>query len=153
MARYWQADDAFFELVRDREVLTCIVAEVAGPTVANANAGEKAKTLKRIVRDHLDGTDGRRKVDGWVPRWMAFPPTAYTVRAGVGTVETAATVAAAPLPDAPDPAQPGKLRAPPAPSPEPQPQPPPRDARSFRRSRGSTHPPPFVVGPTESSTT
>src|SRR3546814_8735685 len=117
MARYWQADDAFFELVRDREVRTCIVAEVAGPTVANANAGEKAKTLKRIVRDHLDGTDGRRKVDGWVPRWMAFPPTAYTVRGGVGTVETAATVAAALLPDDPDPADPGKLLALPAPAP------------------------------------
>ncbi|MGQ4827604.1 hypothetical protein, partial [Enterococcus faecalis] len=46
MARYWQADDAFFSLIRDREVLTAIVAEVAGDTVARANANEKAKTLK-----------------------------------------------------------------------------------------------------------
>ena len=30
MARCWQADDAFFELIRDREVLTRLVAEVAG---------------------------------------------------------------------------------------------------------------------------
>src|SRR3546814_16618177 len=64
MARYWQADDAFFELVRDREVLTCLVAAVAGPTVANANAGEQAKTPTRIVRDHLHGQAGRRTVDG-----------------------------------------------------------------------------------------
>ena len=123
MARWWQADDAFFEPVRDREVLTCIVAEVAGPTVASANAGEKAKTLKRIVRDHLDGKDGRRKVEDWVPRWMTFPPAAYTTRGGVGTVETAATVAAARVPDDPDPADPGKLLALPAPSPEPQAEP------------------------------
>src|SRR3546814_4225404 len=57
MADWWQADAAFFELIRDKEVLTQIVAEVAGETVATANAGEKTKTLKRIVRDHLDGAD------------------------------------------------------------------------------------------------
>jgi len=86
MAQYWQADDAFFSLLRDREVLAAIVAEVAGPVIASANAGEKAKTLKKIVRDHLDGADGREKVAGWVPRWMRFPPTAYTARGGVGSV-------------------------------------------------------------------
>ena len=86
MTQYWQADDAFFSLLRDREVLGAIVAEVAGHTVASANTGEKAKTLKKIVRDHLDGADGREKVAGWVPRWMRFPPSAYTARGGVGTV-------------------------------------------------------------------
>src|SRR3546814_18166584 len=95
MARTWQADDAFFELVRDREVLTRIVAEVAGEPVAAANAGEKGKTLKRIVRDHLDGTNGREKISTWVPKWMAFPPSAYTKRGGVGTVAAAERVAAA----------------------------------------------------------
>jgi len=86
MARYWQADDAFFSLLRDREVLGLVVAEVAGHAVASANVGEKTKVLKKIVRDHLDGADGREKVIGWVPRWMRFPPTAYTARGGVGTV-------------------------------------------------------------------
>ncbi len=43
MARYWQADDAFFECVRDKEVLTRIVAEVAGEPVAAANAKEPGK--------------------------------------------------------------------------------------------------------------
>lgn len=95
MARCWQADDAFFELIRDRKVLTRIVAEVAGETVANANAGEKIKTLKRIVRDHLDGTNGRERRENWVPRWMAFPPAAYTARGGVGTVAAHAKAQAA----------------------------------------------------------
>ena len=95
MARYWQADDAFFELIRDKEVLTRIVAEVAGETVAAANAGEKSKTMKKVVRDHLDGNDGRTKVENWVPRWMAFPPSAYTARGGVGTVKAHALVEAA----------------------------------------------------------
>ncbi|MDH4744226.1 ParB N-terminal domain-containing protein [Sphingomonas sp. CBMAI 2297] len=86
MANWWQADAAFFELVRDREVLTCIVAEVAGNIVANANTGEKTATLRKIVTDHLGGVGGRAKVEHWVPRWMAFPPSAYTTRGGVGTV-------------------------------------------------------------------
>ncbi|MEZ5655385.1 MAG: ParB/RepB/Spo0J family partition protein [Sphingobium sp.] len=95
MARYWQADDAFFGLLRDREVLDALVAEVAGPVVASANVGEKAKVLKKIARDHLDGTDGRAKHENWVPRWMRFPPSAYTARGGVGTVAAQERLSAA----------------------------------------------------------
>ncbi|GAA4779417.1 ParB/RepB/Spo0J family partition protein [Stakelama sediminis] len=109
MARYWQADDAFLELLRDKEVLTRIVADVAGETVASANAGEKTKTLKAIIRNHLAGTEGRTRIEGWVPKWMTFPPDAYTSRGGVGTVEKAASVAAARNPDDPDPADPGTV--------------------------------------------
>ncbi|WP_416462495.1 ParB/RepB/Spo0J family partition protein [Sphingomonas sp. VDB2] len=118
MARCWQADDAFFSLVRDREVLTRIVAEVAGETVASANRQEKTKTLKRIVRDHLDGTNGRDQRESWVPRWMAFPPAAYTARGGVGTVAAHAKAQAAreierrtPGDDEPDPTAPGAVMA------------------------------------------
>lgn len=125
MARCWQADDAFFELIRDREVLTRIVAEVAGETVADANAGEKTKTLKRIVRDHLDGTNGRDRRENWVPRWMAFPPAAYTARGGVGTVAAHAKAQAAreierlrPSDDEPDPTAPGAAMALPDPDDE-----------------------------------
>jgi len=95
MADWWSADTAFFELIRDKEVLGRIVAEVAGDTIAAANAGEKTKTMKKIVRDHLDGAEGRTKVERWVPRWMAFPPSAYTARGGVGTVSAHAKVEAA----------------------------------------------------------
>lgn len=95
MADWWQADDALFGLIRDREVLDCIVAEVAGKTIASANAGEKSKTLKRIITDHLAGNDGRKQVERWVPRWMAFPPNAYTARGGVATVTAHAKVMAA----------------------------------------------------------
>jgi ParB family transcriptional regulator, chromosome partitioning protein len=95
MARWWQADDAFFDLLRDRQVLGAIVAEVAGDAVASANATEKSKTLKAIVRNHLDGAEGRDKRVGWVPRWMTFAPSGYTDRGGIGTVERAAELAAA----------------------------------------------------------
>src|SRR3546814_15742528 len=82
MEDYWHADDAFFALLRDKQVLTRIVAEVAGETVAAAHANEKTKTMKRIVRDHLDGTNGRQQIIDWVPRWMTFPPTSFTARGG-----------------------------------------------------------------------
>ena len=86
MAVYWQADDAFFALNRDKEILGAILTEVAGRKVAKANAQEKAKTVKTIIRNHLKGEDGRPTVEHWVPKWMAFPPAAYTKRGGVGSV-------------------------------------------------------------------
>lgn len=95
MADWWQADAAFFDLLRDKEVLGAMVAEVAGERIAAANAKEKGKTLKRIVTDHLDGVGGRAKVERWVPRWMTFPPAAYTGRGGVATVRANAKVGAA----------------------------------------------------------
>ncbi|MBZ9648107.1 chromosome partitioning protein ParB, partial [Sphingobium sp. 3R8] len=109
MVDWWEADEAMFSLIRDREVLGRIVADVAGETVATANAKEKSKTLKQIVGDHLAGNDGRAKVEGWVPRWMQFPPSAYTARGGVGTVAAAAKVAAVrECIAAPDPDETGK---------------------------------------------
>lgn len=95
MADWWRADEALFGLIRDREMLGRMVAEVAGETVASANAGEKSRTLKRIIADHLAGNDGRLKVERWVPRWMRFPPSAYTERGGVGTIAAHAKVGAA----------------------------------------------------------
>ena len=86
MRRHWHADAAFFDQLRDREILLAIVGEVAGEAVARANEKEKAKALKAIIADHLEGTNGREQVAPWVPRWMAFPPKAYTARGGVGSV-------------------------------------------------------------------
>jgi ParB family chromosome partitioning protein len=70
---YWQPDDAFFDLIRDRATVNATVADVAGEAVAKANIAEKAKTQKQIIRDCLAGTNGRSKVAGWVPGWLEFP--------------------------------------------------------------------------------
>jgi ParB family chromosome partitioning protein len=92
MADYWQADSAFFALLHDREVATLILAEVGGSTVAQANAGQKLKTIKSVISDHLSGENGRAKAQAWIPRWMAFPPSTYTTRGGVATVKAAKRV-------------------------------------------------------------
>lgn len=93
MADYWVADDAFYGLVRDREVLTEVLREVGGDTVAQAHATEKGKTIKSVINDYLTGSNDRGKVEQWVPRWMAFPPSAYTQRGGVATVAAASRAA------------------------------------------------------------
>ncbi len=93
MGKVWQADDALLDLVRDREVLLALVADVAGKTVADSNAKEKGKTLKTIVRDCLAGANGRPKAEAWVPRWLHFPASGYTPRGGVGSAARSAAVA------------------------------------------------------------
>jgi ParB family chromosome partitioning protein len=109
MSGYWQPDQAFYDLLRDKEVATAVLAEVGGNAVAEANAKEKGKVIKGVIADCLTGENGRAKVENWVPRWMAFPPAAYTTRGGVSTV-TAANRAEFLLqpdePDGPDPAAP-----------------------------------------------
>ena len=114
MADYWVADDAFYGLIRDREVLTHILGEVGGATVAQAHSAEKAKTIKSVINDFLTGEKDRTKVDRWVPRWMAFPPSAYTQRGGVATIAAsnrAAWLAESEGPLDPDPAAAGEAEA------------------------------------------
>jgi ParB family transcriptional regulator, chromosome partitioning protein len=89
MADYWIADAAFYDLLRDREVALAVLGEVGGSAVASANATEKGKTIKGLIADFLTGENGRPKAERWVPRWMRFPPAAYTVRGGVPTVANA----------------------------------------------------------------
>ncbi|MDE2029539.1 MAG: hypothetical protein KGI97_03135 [Alphaproteobacteria bacterium] len=73
----WQADDVFFDLIRDRATVKAIVADVAGKPTANRNADRKTAAQKQIVRDALEGKNGRAKVENWLPRWMQFPFKGY----------------------------------------------------------------------------
>jgi ParB family chromosome partitioning protein len=69
------------------------LTEVAGEEASAANRDATDKIKRQIIRDCLTGANGRAKVEGWVPRWMAFPPAAYTQRGGVPMVERSALVA------------------------------------------------------------
>lgn len=84
MAAVWQPDDAFFDLLRDRQVVNAMVAEVGGDAVAKGNLTEKVKTQNQIVRDCLAaGANGSPKVEAWLPGWMRFPARSYTGRGSV----------------------------------------------------------------------
>jgi ParB family transcriptional regulator, chromosome partitioning protein len=93
MAKVWTVDDVLLDLIRDREVLQHVLAEVAGENAASANERATGKVKRGIIRDCLTGENGRAKVQGWVPRLMAFPPRSYTERGGAGTGIRAAKVA------------------------------------------------------------
>lgn len=87
MRAVWQPDDVFFELIRDRQVVNAMVAELAGQQSADANIAEKIKTQKSIIQACLKGENGRTKVENWLPRWMAFPVDSYTDRGGFEPAE------------------------------------------------------------------
>ncbi len=78
--RFWRPDATFFDLMRDRETVNAMLKEVGGRKVADGNLTEKVKTQRSILRDLVEGANGRPKAEGWTPRWMAFPAQAYTRR-------------------------------------------------------------------------
>ena len=81
MRDYWQPDDAFFALIRDKAAINAMLRHVGGKRVADGNVTAPAKTQKKIIRDFLAG-EGRKKVEGWQPRYMAFPFKPYTKSGG-----------------------------------------------------------------------
>jgi len=82
---HWQTDDVFFDLIRDRATVNAMVEDVAGKSVAKGSADLKTAVQKQIIRDTLQGRNGRTKVENWLPRWMAFPFKGY----GDGTCKIA----------------------------------------------------------------
>ena len=86
MGACWQPDDTFFALLRDKRAINGMVAEIAGKPVADGNIAATAKVQKRIVQSCLNGTR-TAVVDGWLPRYMAFPMQAYTEESGIRTIE------------------------------------------------------------------
>lgn len=75
----WTPDDTFFELIRDKQVLNAMLAEVIGKTAAESYLTDTGVKKKALIRKALTGDD-REKVTGWQPRWMAFPAVGYTGR-------------------------------------------------------------------------
>lgn len=89
----WNDTTVLPDLIRDKQLLNAVIAEVAGTDVAEANAGATTKVQRGILIDCLTGSNGRAKVDGWLPRWFAFPPSAYTERGGIGCFERSERIA------------------------------------------------------------
>lgn len=79
MRVWWQPDDTFFDLLRDKEAINAILRDVAGDNTADAHVSSTAKVQKKIVADCLKG-EGRAKVEGWLPPYMQFPEAGYTSR-------------------------------------------------------------------------
>jgi ParB family chromosome partitioning protein len=81
MRNWWQGDDAFYDLLRDKAAINAMLREIAGKRVAEGNVTEPVKTQKKIIRNFAEGVNGRTKKEGWLPRYMKFPQGRYLKRA------------------------------------------------------------------------
>lgn len=98
MAGSYAPDDAFFDLIRSKPLISAMLAEVGGKKVADTNVSATGKVQKGIIRDCLTGANDRKKVD-WLPGYFRFPLESYTP-GGAGrpsvNAERAAQIAASP---------------------------------------------------------
>lgn len=75
----WQPDATLFDLMRDKETLGAMLAEVAGEDSAKTYLTATGTKKKEIIRMQLDGKWRKQKA-GWLPKWLAFPQGQYTKR-------------------------------------------------------------------------
>jgi ParB family chromosome partitioning protein len=87
MDQWWTPDDAFFDLLRDKPGINAMLAEVAGKQTASIHLTETAKAQKQAIQHCLAGTGGRKKIEGWKPRYFRFPMQAYTKRKGLPAID------------------------------------------------------------------
>jgi ParB family transcriptional regulator, chromosome partitioning protein len=73
LAPYWQPDDTFFELCRDKRAINAMIADIASPSLAASCAKDTAKAQKDVMRNRINGTACDPN-PGWRPGWMQVPP-------------------------------------------------------------------------------
>ncbi|MEP7174658.1 MAG: chromosome partitioning protein ParB [Aestuariivirga sp.] len=83
----WRPDQTFLDLLGGKDVVAAILSDIASPAIAEANKAGTGKVQRAIIKDYLDGTNGRQQNADWLPSYFQFPAKAYTVRGGVGVVE------------------------------------------------------------------
>lgn len=73
VAKDWSATPEFLGLIRDKDVLGAMLAEVAGKEVAKEHVTATGKVKREAIQTAIAGKT-------WAPRWMAFPQARYTKR-------------------------------------------------------------------------
>lgn len=89
IADWMTPDAAFFDLLRDKKIVNAMLGEIVGSEAAVANADNPAKIQKAIIRDCLEGRNGRDETPNWRPRWLQFPALSYTDAGKPGAVRRA----------------------------------------------------------------
>ncbi|NRA87385.1 MAG: chromosome partitioning protein ParB, partial [Rhizobiales bacterium] len=77
MQDFWQPEGHFFDLIRDKNAINAMLADIGGKEVADGNVTSTAKVQKKIINDYLTG-EGREQVNDWMPNYMKFPFQSYT---------------------------------------------------------------------------
>jgi ParB family transcriptional regulator, chromosome partitioning protein len=74
MARFWKADDAFLDLLRDKRVITAFIADAVSPEAAGELDGATTKAHREALAAGLAARDAGPGL-AWTPGWMQVPPT------------------------------------------------------------------------------
>ena len=73
-AGFWKPDEGFFDLLRDKRVITAFLADAVSPEAAREAEGATAKAQKAQLAEALVGR--KTSLDSaWMPGWMQVPPT------------------------------------------------------------------------------
>lgn len=73
-AEFWKPDEAFFDLLRDKRVMTAFIADAVSPEAARDAEGETTKVQKALLAEALAARETSHAA-AWTPGWMQVPPT------------------------------------------------------------------------------
>jgi len=73
---FWQPDEAFFDLLRDRRVTRSFLTETVSPEAARKAESAPLKAQKAQLVSALAARDGA-KGEAWTPGWMQVPPARH----------------------------------------------------------------------------
>jgi ParB family chromosome partitioning protein len=72
-AEFWKPDEAFFDLLRDKRVITAFIADDVSPEAARKAEGATTKAQKAQLAEALAAREA--SLDStWIPGWMQVPP-------------------------------------------------------------------------------
>lgn len=83
---YWQPDEAFFSLLRDKPVINALVASIGGLALAETCAADPVKAQKTVLANRIAG-EGCAPHPNWRPGWMQVPPTRHIDGAACGPAD------------------------------------------------------------------
>ncbi len=75
-SKYWQPDEAFWTLVRDKRAINAMVEDIGSRTLADECRTDTAKVQKQLITNRIDGIGCDPNSD-WQPGWMSVPPRRY----------------------------------------------------------------------------
>jgi ParB family transcriptional regulator, chromosome partitioning protein len=71
---FWMPDEAFFDLLRDKRVISAFIADAVSPEAARDADGETTKVQKALLAEALAARETSLAA-AWTPGWMQVPPT------------------------------------------------------------------------------
>ena len=69
-------------------MINAMLKQVGGKRIADGNVTATGKVQKKVIGDFLTGSEGREKVEGWLPNYMAFPFKSHTKNGGIRAEDT-----------------------------------------------------------------